>query len=89
MIQAGGIIVSRAQFSRNPQHPSDRLFDRESEFCYAGLVALRLGVVYGHEILGQLRHANRRDVRRANHILTRFFNALVRHEQNLRRRGII
>lgn len=89
MIEAGGVIVSRAQFSRNPQYPSDRLFDRKSEFYYMELVALRLGLVYGQEILGRLRHANRRDVQRANHILDRFFNALVRHEQSLRQRGII
>ena len=89
MIQAGGVTVNRAQFSRNPQHPSDRLFDRESEFCYMELVALRLDLVYGQEILGGLRHASQRDVRRADHVLTRFFRALARHEQNLRQRKIV
>ena len=89
MIQAGGTVVSRDQFSRNPRYPSDRLFDRMSEFCYMELVALRLGLVYGQAILGRLRHANRRDVQRANHLLALFLNALNRHEQSLRQRGII
>ena len=89
MIQARGRIVRRDQFNRNPQYPSDRLFDRESEFCYMELVARRLDLVYGSEILGQLRHATRRDVQRANHLLYRFFSAINRHEQNLRHRGII
>ena len=89
MVKTGGAIVSRAQFSQNPQYPSERLFDRDSEFCYMGLVALRLDLIYGQEILGRLRHANRRDVQRANHILARFLNAMNRHERNLRRRGII
>lgn len=89
MILTQSRIATRAQFSRNPDHPSDRLFDRDSEFCYMELVALRLDVVYGNNILGQIRNANHRDVQRANHLLQRFFRAMSRHERNLRRRGII
>jgi hypothetical protein len=53
------------------------------------LVKLRLDLVYGKEILGRLRHANQRDTQRASHLLIRFSNALVRHENDLRRRGIV
>lgn len=89
MVQARGSIRSRAEFSRNPQHPSDRLFDRRSEFYYMELTKLRLDLVYGREILGPLRHASRRDRSRANHILTQFLTVLAGHERILRRRGMI
>lgn len=89
MVQSQGTIVSRAQFIRNPRHPSDRLFDRDSEFFYMELLTLRLDIVYGSEIPERLRHANRRDVQRAHHLRIRFLNAINRHERNLRNRGII
>lgn len=89
MVQSLGTVVSRAQFSRNPRHPADRLFDNDSEFYYMQLLSLRLDVVYGNEILGRLRHANRRDVQRARELRVRFLNSISRHEQNLRHRGII
>ena len=89
MIQARRTIIRRDNFVRNPRHSADRLFDRNSEFSYMQLVALRLDLVYGNTILGQTRHATQRDVQRANHLLRRFFNALNRHETHLRQRGII
>lgn len=89
MIHVRRVVVTRAQFRRRPQHPSNRLFDRDSEFCYMTLAKLRLDLVYGKELLGPLRHANRRDVQRANQLRTRFLSAITRHEGTLRRKGII
>lgn len=89
MIQTRGKIVNRAQFSKNPRQPSEPLFDGASEGNYMLLCTLRLNLVYGNDKLGQLRHANQRDVRRAKQYLIGLLSALNRHEQNLRHRGII
>jgi hypothetical protein len=89
MVLPHGTIVNRAQFCRNPQYPSDRLFDHVSKFYYMELSSLRRDIVYGSKIPERLRHANRRDVQRARSFRIRFLTAINSHEQNLRHRGII
>jgi hypothetical protein len=88
MVYAGR-LMRRDRFRRNPGYPSDRVFDNNSEAAFMALAALRLNLVYGNTDLGPLQHADQRDVQRARALFMRFMNSIIRHEHNLRARGII